>query len=83
MFGKSSSSDSNSQNDAIENSLNKPEWQILEKVATASVIEQRKARRWGIFFKFLTFAYLFMIVAALMPTDASLPSGGGDHVALV
>ena len=88
LFGKSSSSDSDNQNGTInsgtiDNSLNKPEWQILEKVATASVIEQRKARRWGIFFKFLTFAYLFMIVAALMPADASLPSGGGDHVALV
>ena len=67
LFGKSSSSDSDNQNGTInsgtvDNSLNKPEWQILEKVATASVIEQRKARRWGIFFKFLTFAYLFMII---------------------
>ena len=26
------------------------EWQLLEKVALASVVEQRRTRRWGIFF---------------------------------
>ena len=29
------------------------EWQLLEKVALASIDEQRKARRWGIVFKLL------------------------------
>ena len=35
------------------------EWKLLEKAVLASVEEQRRARRWGIFFKFLTFAYVF------------------------
>lgn len=38
------------------------EWQLLEKIALASVVEQRRSRRWGIFFKSLTFVYLFAII---------------------
>lgn len=41
---------------------NSKEWQLLEKIATASVIEQRRSRRWGIFFKLLTFVYLFGLI---------------------
>ena len=41
------------------------EWQILEKAVLASVGEQRKARRWGIFFKLLTFIYILVIIAML------------------
>ncbi|MDO8417367.1 MAG: signal peptide peptidase SppA [Agitococcus sp.] len=41
------------------------EWQILEKAVLASVDEQRKARRWGIVFKFLTFAYILAIIIML------------------
>ncbi|MDP2242326.1 MAG: S49 family peptidase [Burkholderiales bacterium] len=56
---------------------------ILEKVALAAVQEQRKARLWGIFFKSLTFIYLFALLFVamgwLIPKDA-LP---GKHTALV
>ena len=63
---------------------NKPEWQLLEKIALASTVEQRKARRWGIFFKLLTFAYLFFIFAALTPASRSVVMPAEeDHVALV
>jgi protease-4 len=34
-------------------------WKLLEKTLQASVVEQRRARRWGIFFKLLVFVYLF------------------------
>jgi protease-4 len=40
-------------------------WQILEKAVLASVQEQRRSRRWGIFFKFLTFAYLLFLFLML------------------
>ena len=30
-------------------------WKLLEKTLLAGVQEQRRARRWGIFFKLLTF----------------------------
>ncbi len=33
-------------------------WKLLEKAVLAGVIEQRRARRWGIFFKSLFFLYL-------------------------
>ena len=41
-----------------------PYWErtALEKIALASVQEQRRARRWGIFFKLLGFAYLFALL---------------------
>src|ERR1700688_3457559 len=35
---------------------------VLEQLANASLIEQRRARRWGIAFKLLTFAFLFGVV---------------------
>ena len=41
------------------------EWHILEKAVLASVEEQRRARRWSIFFKFLTFAYILFILVLL------------------
>ncbi|MBK8327213.1 MAG: signal peptide peptidase SppA [Moraxellaceae bacterium] len=51
------------------------EWQLLEKITLASVEEQKKARRWSIFFKLLTFAYLIVIL--VMVTS---PSKGGKSV---
>ena len=42
-------------------------WKLLEKSLLASVQEQRRSRRWGIFFKSLTFVYLFGVVALFSP----------------
>lgn len=50
------------------------EWQLLEKIATASVVEQRRARRWGIFFKILTFVYLFSLFGIFASNSDSLSS---------
>ena len=60
-------------------------WMLLEKTLLAGVQEQRRARRWGIFFKLLTFIYLFVALALFAPM-LHLPQGaGGDgsHTALV
>ncbi len=45
------------------------EWQreLIEKLATSSLAEQKRARRWGIFFKLLTFAYLVGILVLYTP----------------
>ena len=51
------------------------EWQLLEKITLASVEEQKKARRWSIFFKLLTFAYLIVILVMVMS-----PSKNGKGV---
>lgn len=58
---------------------------VLEKIATEGLKEQRRSRRWGIFFKLLTFAYLFIILALILQdTDSSLANApGSKHTALV
>jgi protease IV len=56
---------------------------LIEKLAGAALKEQRRARRWGIFFKLLTFAYLTVLV--LLVLDWRGPDGlaAGKHTALV
>lgn len=50
-----------------ENNEEQKSWKLLEKTLLAGVQEQRRARRWGIFFKLLTFVYLFGILALFTP----------------
>ena len=52
-------------------------WKLLEKTLLAGVQEQRRARRWGIFFKLLTFTYLF---GALLMFSPLLHMGDGKAV---
>lgn len=63
------------------------EWHILEKAVLASVEEQRRARRWGIFFKFLTFAYILFILVLLAKscsTSTADPTAtSSSHIAVV
>ena len=60
------------------------EWKLIEKVVTGLHDEQRKARRWGIFFKLLTFAYLLFIVMVIRaPMDAAATKGLADEYAAV
>lgn len=63
------------------------EWQILEKVALESFREQKKARRWSIFFKLLTFVYLLGFVFILKPDagnfSTEMHTKGSDHTAMV
>jgi len=59
------------------------ERQALEKVALAAISEQKKSRQWGIFFKSLTFVYLFVILFALMGWMGDGEKVLGKHTALV
>ncbi|NNG82154.1 signal peptide peptidase SppA [Acinetobacter sp. ANC 5378] len=63
------------------------EWHILEKAVLASVEEQRRARRWSIFFKFLTFAYILFILVAMAKscsTSSTDPTATtSSHIAVV
>lgn len=66
-----------------------PEWKLLEKAVLASVEEQRRARRWGIFFKILTFLYLFVVLVVMgrscssnMQADDG-PNVSDQHLAVV
>jgi len=59
------------------------EKQLIENLASAALKEQRRARRWGIFFKFLFFAYLTVIVVLLVDWRGPDSLGAGKHTALV
>ncbi|MFI3044605.1 Peptidase S49, SppA [Pseudomonas coronafaciens pv. coronafaciens] len=58
-------------------------WKLLEKTLLASVQEQRRARRWGIFFKLLTFAFLFVAVVLPMLDLEGGASRRSSHTALI
>lgn len=63
-----------------------PEWKLLEKAVLSSVEEQRRARRWGIFFKFLTFLYIFallMVMGRGCSTVSTETAPTGAHIAVV
>jgi protease-4 len=64
---------------------NDGQWErgLIEKLATEALKEQRRARRWGIFWKILTFAYVtFVLVMAIDWKDLA-DAKGGKHTALV
>lgn len=57
---------------------------LIEKLVMSMQSEQRKSRRWGIFFKLLTFAYLFALLYLIQfPGGGSLERATGAHTALV
>ena len=60
---------------------------IVQRLAFAAINEQRRSRRWRIFFLFLTFAYLTVVGIALMGSSGGLGgsqlSDEGKHTALV
>lgn len=56
----------------------------LERIAMAGVIEQRRTRRWGIFFKLLGFTYLFLLLFLVLgAVNQNEIGSGGAHTALV
>ena len=59
------------------------ERQAIERIALAGLIEQRRARRWGIFFKLLIFIYLFALLFIGMGWIGKKDAGTGKHTALV
>ena len=64
---------------------NDGQWErgLIEKLATEALKEQRRARRWGIFWKLLTFAYVTFLIALAIDWKGGGDSKGGRHTALV
>lgn len=60
-------------------------WKELRRTLDIAFVEQRRARRWGIFFKLLTIGYLTaVLVAVLRSTDVDpFESGPQGHLAVV
>jgi protease-4 len=57
---------------------------LITKLATAALAEQRRARRWGIFFKLLTFAYITLVVMMAVDWRGKAEGvGGRKHTAMV
>ena len=56
---------------------------LITRLATAALAEQRRARRWGIFFKLLTFAYLTFLLLALVDWKSTDLGTGKKHTAMV
>jgi len=58
------------------------EREALEKIALSALGEQRIARRWGIFFKSITFFYLFVLLFLAFGAMHT-KSSSGNHTALI
>ncbi len=74
---------------SIEQSDGRPatqkEWRLIEKMVNSLHVEHRRSRRWGVFFKLLTFVYLFSLLALFFvgkdfDADKVVPH---DHTAIV
>ena len=59
------------------------ERELVTKLATAALKEQRRARLWGIFFKLLTFAYISLILLMAIDWRGDGVAGGKKHTAMV
>jgi protease-4 len=70
------------QND-IDYPTNSKEWKLIEKVVTGLQDEQRKSRRWGIFFKLIMLAYVVAIFFVIKsPLGATTP-GDQPYAAII
>ncbi len=63
------------------------QWRVIDTLVGGIVQEQRRSRRWGIFFKLMTFGYLFFLGYLFVGAsgDLSLSDGTvtGNHTALI
>ena len=60
------------------------DWQLVSAIAQESLSEQRKARRWGIFFKLLAFTYvLFIVVGISQQSGVGASAAATEHTAIV
>ena len=68
-----------------ENNQNSPNWerQAIEKIALSAITEQRRARRWSIFFKSLVFIYLFIVLFVAMGWVGGKDGSNTAHTALI
>lgn len=58
-------------------------WKLLERTLQASLIEQRRSRRWGIFFKALTFLYLIILLGIAVGAFKGDMSPSLSHTAVI
>lgn len=88
FFGKKSNTDIFSSISGVDPKDEHRDFRLLESFVTDAFEEQKKARRWSVFFKTLTFLYLFFVLLAFYPAlTGGLSSGNGEksepHTAVV
>jgi protease-4 len=59
------------------------EREVLEKIALSALHEQKIARRWNIFFKSLTFLFIFILLFVGYGAERASKGGSGSHTALI
>ena len=69
----------------METPGNDPQWerQLLEKIAFASLKEQKAKRHWGIFFKLAVLAYLIAVLVLVVDWGGTEKLVDGKHTALI
>lgn len=62
-----------------------PDWAVraLEKIALAGLQEQKSARRWAVFFKSLSFIFLFLLLLMVLGVIGQNKSASTSHTALI
>ena len=78
---------SNKTQEEQRNQSEPTQWErdLLNRMVMATVAENRRSRRWGIFFKLLTFAYLFIILGMFLWADKLKVDDitASEHTALI
>lgn len=82
----SNNTETRSKNNRSTRPRSTKEWRLLEKVVLTHSQELKRTRRWGIFFKSLTFAYLFILLYAFVIAPGVWPKAeprSSGHVAVI
>ena len=66
-----------------ENKKNESDNKILETVLNTAFIEQRRSRRWGIFFKLVTMGYLIALLLLFLQGSNQVKATSGQFTALI
>jgi protease-4 len=83
---ENNSQDPWTKNPKVAQNTNEAEnWErdILSKLAMGALTEQRRARRWGIFFKLFIVAYVAVFFVLLIPSKDGAIGIGKKHTALI
>lgn len=67
----------------VKKRTNNWEREALEKIALSALHEQKIARRWSIFFKSLTFLFIFILLFVGYGAERASKGGSGKHTALI
>jgi protease-4 len=67
----------------VDYPTNSKEWKLIEKVVTGLQDEQRKSRRWGIFFKLIMLAYVVAIFFVIKSPLGTVAQGGDQPYAAI